>query len=140
MRSAARVIIVLLALAIAPTAMAQEEEPYTGGEVPDTTVAAGIDAVVQGLTVTFSIPNEDDCTWDFGDGETGEGNPVTHTYAEAGTYSVTATCGANVYNQTVTVGPMATTGTQVSAFLLWGSGLLVAGSAAVWFGRKEDEA
>ncbi len=30
-------------------------------------------------------------TWDFGDGNTGEGDQVSHTYAEAGTYEVTVT-------------------------------------------------
>lgn len=139
MRTASTLTAILFVLSLTTVAAAQEE-PYTGGEVPDTTVAAGIDAVVQGLTVSFSIPTADPCTWDFGDGETAEGNPVTHTYAEAGNYPVTATCGATVYDSTVTVGPLATTGTQVSTFLLWGGGLLVAGSAAVWLGRKEDEA
>lgn len=140
MRNAARLVVVLLAFALAPAAAAQEEEPYTDGTVPDTTVASGIDAVVAGLTVTLSIPGEEDCAWDFGDGNTGEGNPVDHTYAEAGTYDVTATCGENVYEQSVTVGPLATTGSDVAVFLLWGGGLLVAGGTAVWFGRREEEA
>ena len=40
--------------------------------------------------------------WDFGDGQTGNGQSVTHTYAEAGTYNVTHTvsCGnGHCYDQ-----------------------------------------
>ncbi|MDP2622425.1 MAG: PKD domain-containing protein [Actinomycetota bacterium] len=49
--------------------------------------------VESGLTITFTAAGVTGaCTWDFGDGSTGTGNPVAHTYAQAGTYSVTATC------------------------------------------------
>lgn len=139
MRRAMRIITLLLVLTLAPAAIAQEE-PYTDGEVPDTTIASGIDAVVSGLTATFSVPGEGSCAWDFGDGENAEGNPVSHTYAEAGAYTVTATCGTTVYDYQVTVGPLARTGMQVSSFLWAAGGLLAAGGAALWFGRREDEA
>lgn len=45
------------------------------------------------LEIDFEVElnyNYDNITWDFGDGETGVGNPVPHTYAEPGTYFVSA--------------------------------------------------
>jgi PKD repeat protein len=61
--------------------------------------------------------------WDFGDGETGQGNDATHTYDQAGTYTVvlavTDAGGATATtSQQLTVGPAAsqsctTTGTRV---------------------------
>ncbi len=51
--------------------------------------------VNQSGTFTATI-NEDakppvEFSWDFGDGSTGSGNPVTHAYTEPGTYTVTVT-------------------------------------------------
>jgi len=44
-------------------------------------------------TVTFTAPNTVGATyaWDFGDNTTGTGNPATHAYSTAGTYTVTLT-------------------------------------------------
>ncbi|WP_163996848.1 metallophosphoesterase [Pyxidicoccus caerfyrddinensis] len=41
-------------------------------------------------------------TWDFGDGGTAEGESVTHTYAKAGNYTVTATATQGTQLQTAT--------------------------------------
>ncbi len=44
------------------------------------------------LTVTFTLGTGcyQSVTWDFGDGGSGSGTPVTHTFATQGTYTVTA--------------------------------------------------
>lgn len=49
-----------------------------------------------GVLVAMSASASDDWSqptigWDFGDGQTANGNAVSHTYAKAGTYTVTAT-------------------------------------------------
>ena len=57
------------------------------------------DNVCAGEPVTFTSTSTtnptgytiSDLTWDFGDGQTGSGANVTHTYAAAGTYQVTLT-------------------------------------------------
>ncbi|MCS7073206.1 MAG: PKD domain-containing protein [Bacteroidia bacterium] len=50
------------------------------------------------FTVTFTSNSEraDDLTWNFGDGSTGTGSPITHTYWNRGTYLVTLTA-SNTY-------------------------------------------
>ena len=54
-------------------------------------------ASVSDLTVTFTAAATDSdgtissITWDFGDGQTGTGSSVTHTYASAGTYDIVNT-------------------------------------------------
>ena len=53
-----------------------------------------IDPGFGGLTATFwdcSLGNPTDWQWDFGDGNTGSGPQIDHTYAEAGTYTVCLT-------------------------------------------------
>lgn len=46
-------------------------------------------------------------TWNFGDGETGSGNPITHTFAASDTFTVVMTatnaCGAAPYSDSVAV-------------------------------------
>src|SRR5204863_83456 len=56
---------------------------------------AGPDIVSSGTTITFdgtrSVDADGDAlvySWDFGDGQTGTGPMVTHTYAGGGTYPV----------------------------------------------------
>ena len=54
-------------------------------------------ASISDLTVTFTSSATDSdgtvssITWDFGDGQTGTGAAVTHTYASAGTYDIVNT-------------------------------------------------
>lgn len=55
--------------------------------------------------ITFStirIPGIDSIAWDFGDGQTGTGLTSTHSYAQGGTYTVTATITSNNAEQTAT--------------------------------------
>ena len=91
-----------------------------------------------GLTVTFTAaaPPEASLVWDFGDGETGSGARVTHTYAQAGDYPVTLTqthAGERTQStQTVTV----KANTPARTTLFSGNGLAawkrVRGGAANW--------
>ena len=39
--------------------------------------------------VATGLPNNAQCTWDFGDGSTGSGTPAFNTYSSPGTYNVT---------------------------------------------------
>jgi prepilin-type N-terminal cleavage/methylation domain-containing protein len=54
-------------------------------------------ATVSGLTVDFTaVASDSDGTiasvsWNFGDGDTGTGSTISHTYSSAGTYSITNT-------------------------------------------------
>ncbi len=56
---------------------------------------------------TWTGENADMVTWDFGDGTTGEGFSVVHTYAENGTYTYTCTgtnsVGSSSISGTITV-------------------------------------
>jgi hypothetical protein len=57
--------------------------------VPDCTE---ISSVVDGSSVEFTCESDDGkIEWDFGDSAKGAGSKVKHTYAEAGTYLVSAT-------------------------------------------------
>lgn len=138
MRTIRSLTLALLLVALAPLAAFAAEEPYSGGTTPDTTVESEIDVLVAGLTATFSIPGATGCTWDFGDGATAEGNPVEHTYAEAGRYDVTATCASATYAVSVSVGAISTTGTEVSTYLMWGGGLMLAGLAVLAATRRRE--
>ena len=55
--------------------------------------------------ITFStirIPGIESIAWDFGDGQVGTGITATHSYAQGGTYTVTATITSNNAEQTAT--------------------------------------
>lgn len=73
---------------------------------------AQIQTSVNDLTVEFdgstSSGNPDAYVWDFGDGNSGSGAVVTHTYASPGDYTVTLTvvnlAGEDSDSQTITVG------------------------------------
>jgi hypothetical protein len=78
-----------------------------------------------------------DCTWAFGNGQTGAGNPVDHTYATDGDYTVTATCGDVVITRNLTVGAgLSFTGFGLVPFGVAIAALLLLGAAALWFSRR----
>ena len=97
-RTLTTTVLALFLVALMPlAALGQTEEPYSSSTVPATTIPASVTATGSGLTATFTVAGTTgDCTWDFGDNTTGTGNPVVHTYAAAGNYTATATCGAEV--------------------------------------------
>ncbi|MEO0724788.1 MAG: PKD domain-containing protein, partial [Bacteroidota bacterium] len=59
------------------------------------------------VNFTSTSENVTSLSWDFGDGNTGTGAEVTHTYTEVGTYEVVLTgigpCGEETSTQTVTI-------------------------------------
>lgn len=56
-----------------------------------TTVCEGEASVFAGYATGDNVAHYD---WDFGDGETGSGQNITHTFAQAGSYQVTLTVSA----------------------------------------------
>lgn len=143
MRKAALFVLILMVmtLVVAPmTAMAQTTttEPYSGGEVTETTIAPHIQVAANGLSVDFTAAGAgSDCTWDFGDDSTGTGNPVTHTYAAEGDYSIGATCGALVLARTVHfAADLNFTGMEVLPYLLAGLALILIGALVARSNRR----
>lgn len=122
-------------------ALAAEDEPYSGGEVTTTTLVPRITVVADGLNVSFQAGGvSEDCTWDFGDGTTGSGNPGEHVYAADGTYDVTATCGDHVIARSLTfAAALPFTGFNTGTFVLIAFVLLLLGGGAVWFTRRSRE-
>ena len=85
-----------------------EEGMVTVGETP----AASIDMETTLGSLTIGVegpmgPGIDSWSWNFGDGNEGSGQTASHTYAEAGTYTVELTttneCGTNTATMEVTV-------------------------------------
>ena len=74
-----------------------ESQPLIINVEPSQAPIPNFDYMVDGLKVTFFDKSYDpdgyivSWQWDFGDGETGAGRVVNHTYSEAGTYHVTLT-------------------------------------------------
>ena len=131
---------VLAVLFIPLTALAQTTttEPYSGGEVTETTIAPHIQVAANGLSVTFTAAGAgSDCTWDFGDDSTGSGNPATHIYAAEGDYSIGATCGALVLARTVHfAADLNFTGMDVLPYVLAALGLILIGALVVRSNRR----
>ena len=74
----------------------------TGGTAPNQNPVAKFSSEVTGLSVALDATLSSDSdgavmshTWDFGDGETGQGATVTHAYLAPGTYTVTLTVADN---------------------------------------------
>jgi hypothetical protein len=81
-----------------------------------TLTPSGPASAIAGTPVSFSVTTGDlfsavaSTTWSFGDGASGEGGTLSHTYAKSGTYTVTVTATDAVGNATsasrqVTVSP-----------------------------------
>ena len=136
--SFAVLLVLLLAIPVAAGAQTTTTEPYSGGGVTETTIAPRIDVLSAGLTKTFTATGYGtDCTWSFGDDSTGTGNPVNHTYASAGTYDVTATCGGAVLSLQVTASEaLASTGMDVLRYVLIGIALVTFGGLLVRSTRR----
>jgi hypothetical protein len=131
-------VILLATLVILPGAAMATEEPYSGGGVTTTTLAPAVTVAAEGLDVSFTARGQSgDCTWDFGDGTTGTGNPVEHVYAADGTYDVTATCGATVLSRTLTFAAgLSFTGFDAGTFVLIAAILGILGAGALWATRR----
>lgn len=77
--------------------------------LPEPMVTFNIDYVLGAYEATFSSTSQgvDNLVWNFGDGNTGEGQMVTHTYAAPGNYQVSLTgtgpCGTETITQTIMV-------------------------------------
>lgn len=85
----------LLVIVIPSAASGQETEPISGGLVPVVDLEPYVLVHVDGMEVRLSVAavGGESCSWDFGDGESGEGNPAHHRYERVGGYSVDARCG-----------------------------------------------
>jgi len=62
--------------------------PIVSFTVNDTAICPG-SSVTFTSTSTGGVPGPLICTWNFGDGFSGTGNPITHTYTASGWYNVT---------------------------------------------------
>ncbi|MFD2523803.1 PKD domain-containing protein [Emticicia soli] len=67
-------------------------------------ISATFDGTCEGSPTVFKTqgicsPMKSEATWDFGDGTTGAGNEVSHTYAKAGKYYIKMT--VKVYSETL---------------------------------------
>ena len=131
-------VIALASLVVLPAAANAVEDPYSEGGVTETTLSPRITVAAEGLDVSFSAAGlSGDCTWDFGDGTTGSGDPVEHVYAADGTYDVTATCGATVLSRTLTFAAgLSFTGFNTGTFALIALILGLLGAAALWATRR----
>jgi PKD repeat protein len=87
----------------------QDPPPPSENQQPAASFTADCTDLTCAFTATSTDPDGDDLThaWDFGDGNTGGGATVTHTYDAAGEYTVTLTSSdgelAGTATDTVTV-------------------------------------
>ncbi|MBM3695495.1 MAG: hypothetical protein FJW79_06140 [Actinobacteria bacterium] len=148
--------LIILAIAAAllavPLTVLAQEEPYSTSTTTTVPPGAGIRVSANGLEVQFTafgLPGLC-CTWDFGDGQSGGGghrsmaasffftNPITHTYAADGTYTVTATSesGAST-SRTITVAAgLVWTGFGLVPFGLAIGALVLLGGSALLVARR----
>lgn len=129
----AAIAIVFLVLVIPAAAIAQEEEPYSGGEVIEGAIGLGLSVLVEGRTVTLGVLGATEpCTWDLGDGQASQGNPVTHEYAADGTYDVSVLCGSVALNQVLSARELAAPGPSRPAVALIAAAALLGGVLIMW--------
>jgi len=96
------VVVALVAVPVTALAQGEVDSHSTTSVVPCT---PAIIVATTGLSVDFNATcvAAGPCTWGFGDGQTGEGDVVSHTFDGEGEYTVSATCGEVVVTRTVTV-------------------------------------
>ncbi|MFH1329033.1 MAG: PKD domain-containing protein [Actinomycetota bacterium] len=131
-------ILALVAAFLAVPATALAAEPYSSSTTSVEPPTPGIIVAASGLTVEFTATHVTAaCTWDFGDSGTGEGNPVSHTYAADGEYTVTATCGDTVLTRTLTfAADLSFTGFGLVPFGIAIVALVLLGATALAVSRK----
>ena len=131
-------ILALVAAILALPALAMAQEPYSSSTT--TTIVAGptIKVAANGLEVQLTASGiTGSCTWDFGDGSTGEGNPATHTYAADGTYAVAVNCSGATSTRSITVATgLSWTGFGVVPFGIAIGILVLLGATALAVSRK----
>ena len=135
------IVMALLAIPLAASAQTTTTEPYSGGEVTETTIAPRIEVLANGLTVTFTAAGAGSgCTWDFGDGSTGSGNPATHTYDAEGDYAVGVSCGTVVLARNLYfAADLNFTGMDVLPYGLAAFALIFIGGLVVRANRKSKQ-
>lgn len=75
---------------------------------------------VVGEQVVFTATtDEPDVNWSFGDGETGSGTNVTHTYDEPGNYTVRASSSSNRVGSNVSARVEVSGGSGLPGFGVW---------------------
>ena len=124
--------------ALSPDVITNHQQLGSAGRVTNVAPTAASSTSLAGSTATFdgSASSDRDGSivrhgWDFGDGTTGTGATVAHTYAAPGTYSVTLTVtddkGATGRRTSLlTVAPATPNAAPAAAFTVGGTGLTAA--------------
>lgn len=137
MRRLAILSVVVAFVAVPVTGLAQEETNSSAMSVAPCTPAIIVAAT--GLSVDFSATCAvaRPCAWDFGDGQTGKGDPVSHTFAADGEYTVRATCGELVVTRPLTVAAGSSyTGLGLMPFGVAIAALVLLSAGALFFSRR----
>jgi len=139
-----RRLFVLFAVAVMPAlpVVAQAQtDPYSGSTTTVAPAEPYFTVNAYGLTVTFSAGHVAGvCTWDFGDGTTGDGNPVVRTYAADGDYTITAVCGDDTIVRSLTFAAgLAYTGFGVVPFGIGIAALVLLAVGALVVSRRLRE-
>lgn len=137
MRKFILLLVVTAFVALPMTALAAEE-PYSSSTTSVEPPTPAIIVAATGLTVEFTATNVSAaCTWDFGDGGTGDGNSASHTYAADGTYTVTATCGdATLTRELTFAADLSFTGFGLVPFGIAIAVLVLLGAGVLFFARR----